>query len=110
MSALYPYKGILAYKRPMYGFVSSLPIPGKLRLKSLATFGSGPGQWTAQTSRSIVSARSVHGGGDLVPQVPKLPIGDVLHALLQNFYWCSTGSDHPAPDDALCQFEVMKAE
>ena len=59
---------------------------------------------------STVSARCVCVRSDFVPQVPKLFVGDILHALLQDLYWRSHSPNHTGAYDTLREFQVMKAE
>lgn len=61
-------------------------------------------------SSLTASARSVCIRGDLIPQLPKFPVGYMLHALLQNFHRCSHRPNHTGADDALRQLEMVEAE
>ncbi len=64
---------------------------------------------TEQVS-TVVPARFVRIFSDFVSQIPELPVGYILHALLQNLYRRSHGPEHTGAYDALCEFQVMEAE
>src|ERR1700731_978304 len=59
---------------------------------------------------TVVTSWCVRICGDFIPQIPKLPVGHMLHALLQNLYRRPHGPDHPGSYDALRQFQVMEAK
>ena len=50
------------------------------------------------------------GRRDLVAHVPQVFVEPMLHALLEDFDWRAHGSNHPTANDALRQFQMVKAE
>src|SRR5882724_11460013 len=63
-----------------------------------------------QISSIVGSGRRVRICSDFVPQIPKLPVSDMLHALLQDLHWSPHSPDHTGAYDALGQFQVMEPE
>jgi len=49
-------------------------------------------------------------GGDAVADVPQVFVEQVLHALVEDFYWGAHRAYDSAADDALGQFQMVKAE
>src|SRR6266852_4924102 len=66
--------------------------------------------YESPASASGVPARCIRSCRDLVSQIPKLPVRDVLHTLLQDLDRRSHGPDLSATDDPLRQLEMMEAE
>ena len=86
-------------------FILTKPFKSVLRTRT-------PPKLVAKTNQisTVVPARCVCIRGDFVPQVPKLFVGDILHALLKDLYWRPHSPNHTGAYDALCEFQVMKAE